>query len=621
MSDLIKLLPDSIANQIAAGEVVQRPASVVKELLENAVDAKATDIKVVIKEAGKLLIQISDNGIGMTGTDARMCFERHATSKIKTADDLFHLYSYGFRGEALASIAAVAQVEMRTKRKEDELGTLIRIEASEVKEHENTACSDGTLIQVKNLFYNVPARRNFLKSNPVELSHILDEFHRVALSYPEIAFSLFQNDLPTYQLLGGKLAQRIVGVFGNAAKERLIPVKEETDFVKIHGYVGKPESARKTRGEQFFFVNKRFVKNGYLHHALITAYEGLLQADTHPFYTIFIDIDPIHIDINVHPTKTEIKFDDERMVYAILQASIRKALNSALMSPGLNFEQPDALEAMIQQNRPVQNANKSNGSGWSPVVHFDRNQNTNTQRNLEHWQNLFQPSNRESRIQNFESQNDFQKADYQTSAPSQTQISIPASKQESIEKNTFQLHSRFIVAQVKSGMMLIDQNLAHERILFEKYLARLNGGKGFTQQLIFPQVVTLNPADFAMILEIEHEIRDLGFDFEVFGANAFIIRGIPSEVQDLPEKELFEHFLEQIKDSKAQINLPKKEMLARSLAKRSALKSGKNLSQLEMNALIDSLFACATPGFTPEGKAILTILSLDFLEKELAKGS
>lgn len=337
MLDIIQLLPDSIANQIAAGEVVQRPASVVKELLENSIDAQAKQIQLIVREAGKTLIQIIDDGIGMSETDARMCFERHATSKIRSSEDLFKIKTMGFRGEAMASIAAVAQVEMRTRRITDELGILIRLEASELKAQEVVSTPPGTNIQVKNLFYNVPARRNFLKSNPVEMRHILDEFQRIALANPDISLSLYHNDSEIYNLPAGKLSRRIVDLFGKSYREQLASCEEETSFVSVRGYVGKPEFAKKTRGEQFFYANNRYIKNGYLNHAVMTAFEGLIPEGTHPFYVLFIEIDPIHIDINVHPTKTEIKFDDERTVYAIVQAAVRRAMSQHNLTPSLDF--------------------------------------------------------------------------------------------------------------------------------------------------------------------------------------------------------------------------------------------------------------------------------------------
>src|SRR5690606_19941031 len=388
MLDIIQLLPDAIANQIAAGEVVQRPASVVKELLENAIDAKSTKIIVKIKEAGKTLIQIIDNGSGMSGTDARMSFERHATSKIRKSEDLFSIRTMGFRGEALASIAAVAQVEMRTKRQEDEIGSCVIIEGSEVKKQEPVACADGTCISVKNLFFNVPARRNFLKSNPVETRHIIDEFQRAALSHPEISFSLFQNDMEVYNLPAGKLSQRIVGLFGKQYKEQLITCREETDHIVIKGYIGKPEHAKRTKGEQFFFVNNRYIRNSYLNHAILNAYEGLLPEDSYPFYVLFIEIDPVHIDINVHPTKTEIKFDDERTVYAIVRAAAKQALGAHNITPTLDFD----LDVNFHSIRPTLNVNPANQAERN---YGQFKTSSREHANAQHWEKMFEISQKE----------------------------------------------------------------------------------------------------------------------------------------------------------------------------------------------------------------------------------
>jgi DNA mismatch repair protein MutL len=612
--NIIQLLPDSIANQIAAGEVVQRPASVVKELLENAVDAGSTEIAVIIKDAGKSLIQVVDNGVGMSETDARMCFERHATSKIRKSEDLFSVRSYGFRGEAMASIAAVAQVELKTKMAEAECGTLVKIEGSKVKTHEPIATQNGTTVLVKNLFYNVPARRNFLKSNPVELSHIGDEFVRVAMAYPELSFSLHHNDLPVHVLQSGKLAQRITGIFGQNYRERLIPLTEEsTDLIKIWGYVGKPEAAKRTRGEQLFFVNRRFIKNGYLHHAITTAYDRLLPADSHPFYVVFMEIDPAHIDINVHPTKTEIKFDDERTIYGLLHAAVKRAINSFFLGGTLSFEGPNALEQLINISKQPSNmpaktsklpSNFSSGGGAK-------------ERNISGWENAFKNLSFEQVQRDFEQEAyAYPKAPEQEPEFIKRQEGSSSTEETSIEKYQafFQLHRKYILTQVKTGLMMIRQDLAHERILFERYVKKLSGAQATVQTLLFPFVVEFNAADFVLLHEIEPDIKALGFDFEPFGKSAILIKGVPADVESVDSKELFDHFIEQIKQFRKSLTLPKREITALALAKRAAIKQGKSLSAEEMQSLVDQLFACPTPNYAPDGTPIIAMLSHEELD-------
>lgn len=623
MSDIIRLLPDAIANQIAAGEVVQRPASVVKELLENAIDAGSTHIKLIVKDAGRTLIQVIDDGCGMSENDARMCFERHATSKIRTSDDIFNIRTLGFRGEAMASIAAVAQVEMRTRRQTDEVGALIRIEASELKESSLVATPVGTSISVKNLFFNVPARRNFLKSNAVEMRNILEEFNRVALANPQIAFSLHQNDSEVYNLAASKLSQRIIGILGTNYKEQLAPCQEETPHLKISGYVGKPESAKKTRGEQYFFVNNRFVKNNYLHHAVVSAFEGLLQPETHPFYALFIDIDPKHIDINVHPTKTEIKFDDERGIYAMLMASVRKAFSSYNLTPSLDFdknvnlgmlgdiENPQTMQALSVENRHSYSlgGNKS---------HTDARQKANTR----HWESLYQSSRQGGGTEGFISRFEQEENPVENlsitfgSALNNKPSAMATGKNHaggSEEKITFQLHNRYILSQVKSGLMLIDQQAAHERILYEKYLESFKHSGAASQQSLFPTTLGLHPADYALVMEIQDEIQALGFVYESFGDNVIVIRGIPAGIENANERELFDSFLEQFKNYRNDLNLPHREALARALAKRAAMRTGTPLTNVEMNSLITQLFACSVPNYTPDGKTIIAICDMDRL--------
>lgn len=652
MSDIIKLLPDAIANQIAAGEVVQRPASVVKELMENAVDAGSSRIQVIVKEAGKTLIQVIDDGRGMSATDARMSFERHATSKIQSADDLFAIRTKGFRGEALASIAAVAQVELKTRQPQSELGTCISIEGSEVKKQEPVAHQEGTSIAVKNLFFNVPARRNFLKSNAVEMRHIVEEFQRIALAHPETGFSLYQNDLETYQLTPGKLSHRIVQLFNKTYKEQLASCKEETPHVSIQGYIGKPEFAKKTRGEQFFFVNNRYIKNHYLHHAVMNAYADLLGPDAYPFYVLFIEIDPKNIDINVHPTKTEIKFTDERTVYAIVQSAVRQAIGSHNLTPSIDFEQDVNFQAFITGTSSRQEGgaagrqweqfrqtdfgpagqDPSGAPGQSNLRQSGMNQLPQERNNLRNWEKLFEAERDEQTRFDFPQQGEasgeqesiiqpsrgFGEVTYESAANELKQGGAgngirSQSYQQEAESNTFQLHQRYIISQVRSGMMLVDQHAAHERILYEKYIFNLERKGGASQQFLFPQKVELSPGDFSLVTDLMQEIRDLGFDVAPFGQQCVVINGVPADLAGTDEKHLFEGLIEQFKQNKASLSLDKRENMARSLASRSAIKKGQKLSGLEMRTLIDQLFACQNPNYAPDGRLTFCMLELEKL--------
>lgn len=609
MSDIIQLLPDSIANQIAAGEVVQRPASVVKELLENSVDAESASIQVIIKDSGKSLIQVVDDGKGMSATDARMSFERHATSKIRKADDLFTIRTMGFRGEALASIAAVAQVELKSRKEEDELGTSIVIEGSEVKDQSLISCNKGTSISVKNLFFNVPARRNFLKSNPVELKHIIDDFQRVALANPEIAFSLYQNDTEVYNLPAGKLSHRIISLFGKNYKEQLASCKEETSHLNIYGYIGKPEFSKKTRGEQFFFVNKRFIKNNYLNHAVSNAFEGLISDECFPFYVLFLEIDPKHIDVNVHPTKTEIKFDDERTIYALIRAAVKQALGVHNFMPAIDFES--------DVNFPAFNNVKKEGSG-NFVQNKNYEQFKNTPResnNLENWEKIYGglPGGSYFDFENIgnSSETGNKQITFESAANNFNASSLKTGLLKEEDASVFQIHNKYIITQVKSGVLLVDQQAAHERILYEKYLANLEKRPGASQQFLFPQTVVLSPQDYALLLEIADEIKALGFEFSEFGKDTIVINGVPADAAGTNEKELFEGLLEQFKINKAELTLGKKENIARAMAKRAGIKAGQKLNVTEMNTLIDQLFACSKPAYGLNGQKTYFILELE----------
>ena len=624
MADVIQLLPESIANQIAAGEVVQRPASVVKELLENSIDAGATQIKLIIKESGKVLIQVIDNGCGMSETDARMSFERHATSKIRTAQDLFAIRTMGFRGEAMASIAAIAQVEMKTRLHKNDLGVRLGVEASKLTVQEACQCSAGTSIAVKNLFFNVPARRNFLKSNAVEMRHILDEFQRVALANTDIFFSLHHNGSEVFHLQPGNLRQRIVGVFGNASNHKLVPVNEDTDALSINGFIGKPEFARKTRGEQMFFVNQRFIKSGYLNHALMMAYEELLPKETFPFYVIFFEMDPARIDINVHPTKQEIKFDDERMVYNYLKVAVRHALGRHNVTPTLDFDQETSFSANKNFGLPFNvgsqadferemsgNEKKGNGNGGRLSNDYGREQS-----NLQNWQKLFDGVDEDMEetpiLQGEEEAEGTITIKSKWSAEGELDDDSGSfSKQK---KEPYQIHASYIVSQIKSGFILIDQQAAHERILYERYLSALENRDAYTQKELFPKTIDLAPAEAAIIEEILPELNLLGFDIQGFGNNSFIVHGVPADMAGAKNQTaIIETLLFQYQQN-LDLRLNTSENIARSMARSAATKRGQLLTVKEMQELIDQLFACDMPFKSPTGRNCFLSYGLEELE-------
>jgi len=590
--DCIKLLPDNIANQIAAGEVVQRPASVVKELLENSLDAAATDIKLIVKEGGILLIQTIDNGRGMSVTDARMCWERHATSKISSADDLFRLRSFGFRGEALASIAAIAHVEMKTKRKEDELGTLVKIEGSKVTEQSPVACHNGTQFSIKNLFYNVPARRNFLKSIPVELRHIIDEFTRVAMPHPHIAFSMTHNDKEVFDLKPASSAQRIADLLSRKNDKDFLTVDESHDLLVVKGFVGKPETSKKTRGEQFLFVNNRFIKDHYLNHAIVNAYDQMIGKDQFPLYVLFLEIEPNRIDVNIHPTKTEIKFDDERAIYSLVKSAVRKALGQYTAMPEIEFSDPNVFN-------PVGFIKPQNGGmnlSQSPEVKVDRSYNpfsgnSMNIRNVQskQWATMFgNPYLDEQTPQMVQASNVF----------------IPFEQKKNRVDEAFQLPDGFIVAKKDYQLILVDQRAAHERILFEKYIQNIQSRKAPIQQLLFPRTIELSKHDYALAHEIMEEMRDIGFDVADFGTNCLIINGVPAETAKGSEKELLEGLLEYFKHHANEFAGDKRKALALALAQNEAILRSKTMEHEELISLLERLFACENPGSRPNGKPV-----------------
>ena len=609
MPDIIQLLPDSVANQIAAGEVIQRPASAVKELMENAVDSGATEIKLIVKDAGKTLIQVMDNGSGMSETDARMSFERHATSKIKKADDLFNIQTKGFRGEALASIAAIAHVELKTKKHDNEIGTQIIIEGSELKSQDASSCPSGTSFLVKNLFFNVPARRNFLKSDPVEFRHIIDEFQRVALVHPEITFSLHHNNSEIFHLEKGSFKQRILGVFGNNYNQRLVPVEESTDIVKVSGYVGKPEFAKKTRGEQFFFVNKRFIKSPYLHHAIQTAYHELLSSENFPSYFIMLEVDPKCIDINIHPTKTEIKFEDEKSIYAILRSAVKQALGKNNIAPSIDFNQeasiynipPPPQDALLKP--PVTKVNPD----YNPFK-VEKNVAVSPRElsNKSNWEKLYSGFTNKEQVLTGEKKQEVQHTIYPESEDDTEKLD---------QKINYQLHNRYIVSPTKAGFIIIDQQAAHERILYEQFRESIAKNKGASQQDLFPKSIEFTAADFELLKGLQDEIKALGFDMREFGKNTFVIHGLPSDLVGNDSKEMLEKLIEGFKQNSSELKLDKKESLARSLAKNTSIKSGKILTNEEMNFLADRLFACEMPYSTADGKPTVITFTLEELNK------
>ena len=687
MPDIIHLLPEYLANQIAAGEVVQRPASVVKELLENAVDAGATQVQLIVKEAGKQLVQVVDNGAGMSPTDARMSLERHATSKIRSTEDLFRIRTLGFRGEALASIAAVAQVEIRTKQRDHDTGTLLLVEGSQVTSQQPTACPDGTSIAVKNLFFNVPARRNFLKSNAVEMRHILDEFQHVALANPQIGFSLFQNDLEVFGLPAGKLSQRIVALLGNGYKEQLAACEEVTHSISVRGFVGKPESSKKSRGDQFFFVNNRFIRSAYLNHAVLAAYEGLLARDTHPFYVLFLELDPKAIDINVHPTKTEIKFEDEKTVYAVVRAAVKQSLGLHNIAPSLDFDgdvnfapirplragkgtglapaeaddhlppataaaraasadgyRPDALAAAAAGAARGSGTGPGGSSGFANFEPDTRRDGFERQlpprpteqarRELEaFYRELGQPVRPDTPAADNATARSFAApppAEAPPAGPPDFLLALPdapapprpgpARDGSGAGSRAVQVQQRFVLVPVKSGVLLIDQEAARERILYEQYRQELARAVGTSQTLLFPRTVTFSPADFAVLRELAEPLHALGFIFAEFGPNTIAVEAIPAGMPAQDEKDLLESLIEQFRTAAGPLKLDRSESLARALARRVAAGTATTrLPEAELNALADRLFACQVPGYTPDGRKTLVLLDgqqlADFFRK------
>ncbi|MEJ2594497.1 MAG: DNA mismatch repair endonuclease MutL [bacterium] len=607
MSNIIKLLPDSVANQIAAGEVIQRPASAVKELMENSLDAGATQIELVIRDAGKSLIQVIDNGCGMSPIDARMSFERHATSKISDANDLFAIRTLGFRGEALASIAAIAHVEVKTRQHEDELGTCLKIEGSEVKSQEPCPCASGTNILVKNLFFNVPARRNFLKSNTAETRHIIEEFTRVALFQPEISFGMIHNDKPVFKLPAGSLKSRILGLFGNHYNERLLPVDQSTQSLRISGFIGKPEFARKTRGEQYFFVNNRFIKHAYLNHAVANTYTELIPTDAYPSYFLNIEMDTKEIDINIHPTKTEVNFRDARLVYGVLQAAVKKSIGLHSLSPTIDFDLDPSIEQVFVTS-PGDDLKKPTvkidpdynpfNKGKTGDTTFPRRQPADTG-----WQKLY---------------GDTPSGDRDT-GEGPDELSTGGKPMAASRGRFFQVQNRYILTNIKSGLMFIDQQRAHERILYEQYFKQLSGKGQASQQQLFPYNLQFSAGEAEVLRTLLNDLSRLGFHIETFGGSSFVVNGIPADMHENDITLALEKIVENHKQHARDINYDKSVNLARSLAVSNSMKEGKKLSETEMEDIFDRLFSCQVPEVSPDGKRIIKVLVQEELEKLMKK--
>jgi DNA mismatch repair protein MutL len=614
MSSIIQLLPDHVANQIAAGEVVQRPASVVKELLENAVDAKATDIKLIIKDAGKSLVQVIDNGLGMTVTDARLCFERHATSKIRQAEDLFSLHTKGFRGEALASIAAIAHVEMKTKQDQDELGTHIIIEGSKFVSQDVAVLPKGTSFAVKNLFYNIPARRNFLKSEIVEHRHIVDEFQRVALAHPNIHFTYYHNGSELFNLPQSNSRQRIVTIFAGKTNEKLVPVAEETEIITIKGFVGKPEFAKKNRGEQFFFVNNRYIKSGYLHHAVMAAYDGLLKEGAQPSYFLYLDVPPHTIDINIHPTKTEIKFDDEHALYAILRSAIKHSLGQFNVAPVLDFDRDANLDTpysykdasavfpTVQVDADFNPFSDEVTSVKGSSSSFKRSESTSN------WDGLYIGLKKDTEL--------VSQFDFETDAVTSAMFSD--SEVEQTTSRPYQIHKKYIVNPIKSGMVIVDQQRAHQRVLYEQFLTNMTVNQASSQQLLFPLNLFFSSTEMKLISELQLSLVNTGFVFEETHHDHIVISGLPVNVTESEVAILLEQLISDLQDGIPESSFSQNDSIAKSMAKSLAVKTGTYLTEKEQENLINGLFACKEPNLSPFQKTTFITMRVEDLDKKFA---
>jgi DNA mismatch repair protein MutL len=603
--DVIQLLSDHIANQIAAGEVIQRPASAIKELLENSIDAGATEIQLVIRDAGKELIQVIDNGKGMSPTDARMSFERHATSKIRDINDLFTIRTMGFRGEALASVAAVAQVDMKTRTIDSEIGTQIIIEGTEVKSQHPCATPVGTNIMVKNLFFNVPARRHFLKSNTTEFRHIVDEFTRIALAYPQIAFRLYHNGAEQFHLETGNLKSRIVSLLGSSYEKNLVPVEENAELINIHGFIGKPEAATRTRGMQFFFINNRFIRNAYLHHAVVTAYESLIEKDTFPFYILFLDIDPGRVDVNVHPTKQEVKFEDDRLMYAYLHAAVKHSLARYNIAPSLDFTLNPEIQQLPAVNLPVTEKQKQDTEKGYLYNTFTKEKQAHVierKDSLKHWKDLYQVAQAAAANK------------IETTLPAQQSLHGETPPEQNVTNNILLVQGSILITTVKSGLMLIHIRRAQERILYERLLDEWNHGTAPSQQVLFPISYEAAPNDALLINEVLPDLSRLGFDIVPFGKNTFVFQGVPSALPAGEEKNVLDEIIDQLKHESADAIANRSDELLINMARRLSMNKHAIQQPEGQQALIDELFACSQPEYTPDGKKVFTMLKKEELD-------
>jgi len=615
MADIIRLLPDHVANQIAAGEVVQRPSSVVKELMENAIDAGATDIQLIIKDGGKTLIQVVDNGKGMSGTDARLSFERHATSKIQKAEDLFNLHTKGFRGEALASIAAIAHVEMLTKTEDDDIGTKIKIEGSKIVSQEVVVAPKGTSMLVKNIFFNIPARRNFLKSDQVEYRHITDEFHRISLAHPQVAFSFYNNGSDVFQLPANEFRKRIVHIFGRKTDEKLVPVEEETQVVKISGYILKPEFAKKSRGEQFFFANNRFIKSPYLHHAILGAFEGVIRPGTHPGYFLNLEVDPGTIDINIHPTKTEVKFDDEHTLYAMLKSTVKHSLGQFNVVPALDFEQDQNLDTPYSyKNKQVGIPQVVVDASFNPfettVKTSKGNNSTGNYKKpkVEGWENLY--AGLETKVESNVSHLEFESEVVNSS--------IFDDEKESIEPTTttFQLRKKFIITTIKSGMVVINQSRAHQRVLYENFLKNITIKEAVSQQLLFPLTLSFSPGEMNILREIKDNLCTVGFVFGDLDDEGVEIKGVPVLVAESEVQMIMEQLMSDFQQEVPGDSFSQSDMLAKTLAKTLSVKTGESLDEFSQVKLVNDLFACKETTLSPFNKKVYVTITENDIERK-----
>ena len=633
MSDIIHLLSDAVANQIAAGEVIQRPASVLKELVENAIDAGATNIRVVIKDAGRTLLQVTDNGKGMSETDARMAFERHATSKIKDANDLFSLRTMGFRGEALASIAAVAQVEMRTRRPDDELGVMIEIAGSRVFKQENVQCDAGTTFLIKNLFFNVPARRRFLKSDNVEKAHIINEFYRIVLVHADIEFSLYDGDDELYNLPASSIKMRIEHVFSRALKKKmqqqLLPIDSATNLISISGFVGRPEFAQKS-ANQYFFVNGRYMRHPYFHKAVMMAYNQMIQSTDNPNYFIYFEVPPDSIDINIHPTKTEIKFENEQAIWSILTATVKESLGKFNVAPSIDFDTEGAFDMPIKSDvdnimppktnfNPDYNPFKTSGSSMGGSVggslggggtSSGGSGGANRRPDMD-WEQLYQgfeskkfepaiaPSNETPEVQHEE-------------IVIQSKMGI-----DEVRASNYQFKNKYIITAIKSGLLLIDQHRAHVRIMFDKFIADMERRKAPSQQILFPEVLDLNSEDFQYFESIREKLQFVGFDFDMSHEQRVEVTGTPSHIPAERALVVLLELIDNAKHTAIDAEESMNAMIALSLAESAAIRSGQTLNNDEMDQVLAQLFSSTNPNYSPDGKAISTVIGMDEIAARL----